>query len=104
MEKNFNENTGANLILTERLEQINKHNYKIEDDLKHENGELLQFAKYLIEANDSNFPKGFTKDYVKKMHFKSRIEQLSIAGAFIAAEIDRRIFLINNNQLDEKFR
>jgi len=81
--------TGVELIAQERQEQIEKHGFGAENDDKYEDGELLRFANYLISADSSYFPKGFNEDYVHQRFSKPRIQQLQIAGALIAAEIDR---------------
>lgn len=81
---------GIDLIKEERIEQIEKHGYNPDYDNKHHSdGELLRFAIYLIQSNNDNFPKGFTEDHVLQFFLKSRIKQLTVAGALIAAEIDR---------------
>jgi hypothetical protein len=83
--------TGIELIAKERQEQIEKHGHTLENDDKLVNGELLKFARYLISSDGEYFPpiNRWHKDFVYQMFLKPRIEQLQIAGAFIAAEIDR---------------
>jgi hypothetical protein len=81
--------TGIELITQERHEQIEKHGFTAEHDDLLPRGQLLRFASYLISSDNSYMPKSWDVDYIKSMHLKPRIQQLQIAGAFIAAEIDR---------------
>jgi hypothetical protein len=84
--------TGIELIAKERKEQIEKHGWDSENDSLHRDGELVLAAKYAIKPYDdlkgircySNW-EGFTE----KVKEKQKIERLAIAGALIAAEIDR---------------
>lgn len=84
--------TGIELIAKEREEQLGKHNFDKEWDSLHVDGELLDFAVSIIEQDVDKYPWNPTLFvHIKR---KDRIEQLSIAGALIAAEIDR----LNNNE------
>jgi hypothetical protein len=93
---------GASLIKGEREEQLNKHHYSVERDKEiYPDSQLLYLAKYLMSDRLSKerdelsrkifgreawqFPPGFQM----KLDKKSKIEQLVVAGALIAAEIDR---------------
>lgn len=80
---------GIELIAKERQEQIEKHQFTIEHDSKFKDGELIVFANYLLLSNEDKIPKEFNQDMVRQIHCKPYIQQLSIAGALIAAEIDR---------------
>lgn len=88
------EQTGAELIALERQEQIEKHERTVELDVKNNNtGELLVGAKALMgrypEHIPDRFPAKWNREICVKMANKPTVERLVIAGAFIAAEIDR---------------
>jgi hypothetical protein len=83
---------GAELIAKERKEQIEKHGYTVAGD-KENNGDLqLQDAAVrLIAGGDQGVPYGWNESIWRNMLIKPLIERLQIAGAFLAAEIDRII-------------
>lgn len=94
--------SGAELIAEERLEQIEKHGYTVESDQKYTDKQLLALAFFCIFAADKEgeFTSvalkadmikewGFEAEFFDKISSKTAIEKLAIAGAFIAAEIDR---------------
>lgn len=86
--------TGIELIAKERQEQIDKHGRTIISDVfENRDGDLATGARALIETFDFPFLDGFPvrwgKDSCEKMANKSYKERLIIAGALIAAEIDR---------------
>lgn len=81
--------TGIELITKEREEQIEKHGFDAEIDKFYLDNELIKAALYAINPKQFEFPFEWDKCYRDKIRFKSRIEQLKVAGAFIAAEIDR---------------
>jgi hypothetical protein len=86
-------NTGIELIALERAEQINKHNRTVEGDVMNNNERQLKMAATaLLANNESWFPTDWGTKARKKMFDKSYKERLVIAGALIAAELDR----INN--------
>lgn len=115
--------TGIELIAEERKEQIEKHNRSIEKDIEL-NGDyqLLNGASLLLhkwpegrppkkgkhpnEAEDDSLddvfrmlvPAGWDKNIWYKMFDKPYKERLIIAGALIAAEIDR----INSKPIKEE--
>jgi hypothetical protein len=90
--------TGVELIAIERQEQIEKHGYDrqfVEDHPEYyQGGELAFVAEMLLaseheEGIDPNiYPEGWEED-CDRMLAKSYIDRLIIAGALIAAEIDR---------------
>lgn len=81
--------TGAELIANERQEQIIKHDRSVERDIKENpNKELIQGAIALLDEV-SEFPEHWDKTIVKRMENKDYKDRLIIAGALIAAEIDR---------------
>lgn len=87
---------GIRLINQERQEQINKHGRTVEYDIKvNDNGQLIDASIQLlsVEYNEGwdsyNTPDGWDKELMAKMIGKPLKERLVIAGALIAAEIDR---------------
>lgn len=81
--------TGIELIAQERQEQLEKHGFAIESDKQYENGELLCAAFYAVTCDPQYSQVGwelFEEKIEEKYH---EIDRLSIAGALIAAEIDR---------------
>jgi hypothetical protein len=82
--------TGIELITNERLEQKVKHGHSIRNDFENNmDGELAQAAAALLEGNISWMPENWDHDICKKMVEKPFEQRLVIAGALIAAEIDR---------------
>ena len=84
--------TGIELIAAERQEQIEKHERSIDRDVKENpNRELRDGALVLLYDHPSNLhiPNGWNRPIMYKMINKSYRERLIIAGALIAAEIDR---------------
>jgi hypothetical protein len=86
--------TGVELIAIERQEQLEKHNRSIDQDVVQNNsGQLVAGAIALIRTDHKGFwdemPVKWDEDICKKMSRKSYKNRLIIAGALIAAEIDR---------------
>lgn len=86
--------TGIELIAIERQEQIEKHGRTIENDVKtNSNSQLMQGAVALLSNNGNaeygNMPSKWDDGLCEYMCLKSYKERLIIAGALIAAEIDR---------------
>lgn len=93
--------TGIELIAKEREEQLTKHGRTVEDDKKHNSEyQLMDAATTLAEYPDENAadyikfvkdlpPGGWETETWNKMAEKSYKERLIIAGALLAAEIDR---------------
>ena len=86
--------TGIELIAEERQEQIEKHGRSIERDVKENDNYQLSNAAGLLALIDNNdvrllCPKGWNELHWKRMCDKSYEQRLIIAGALIAAEIDR---------------
>ncbi len=88
--------TGIEMISAERVEQIEKHGFNDAHDLGpgHSNGELVAAAVYLLAGVPRGsklgaYPITWKRTYKKKFDEKNRIERLVIAGALIAAELDR---------------
>jgi len=91
--------TGIELIAQERERQITYSGYTAEHDDKHDKGELASAACYFawpIELGISHrqivasdlYPWNWSEGHADR-EYKPRIRQLAIAGALIAAEIDR---------------
>lgn len=88
---------GIELISKERLEQLEKHEVSINNDFQfNNNGQLLKAAQRLIVDDkplrtviSENPPPNWNKHIWRKMTAKPYKERLIIAGALIAAEIDR---------------
>jgi hypothetical protein len=86
------ENTGVELISHERFEQIVKHQRKIRDDFEiNGNRELITVAVILMDDSKSidNCPIHWNREIFEKMFNKPYKDRLIIAGALIAAELDR---------------
>jgi len=80
---------GCQIICEERWEEIFKHGWNLERDQDYANEELLKAALFCIDQKRFEFPWGWMESYRTKILYKSRIDQLKVAGALIAAEIDR---------------
>lgn len=89
--------TGAELILQERLEQLNKHNISVASDITYNTKDELTYAAIaLISKGRLNIrlekwrcPPSWNKDKWEHMMMKPYEERLILAGAFLAAEYDR---------------
>lgn len=90
--------TGVDLISNERIEQVIKHGRTTKHDLRY-NAEfqLADAAHYLLIHNEhtrlSLIPSGWEKNIWVKMAVKSYSDRLIIAGALIAAELDRLTYV-----------
>lgn len=92
--------TGIELINDERNEQIDKHGYSLENDANEYKSEELRIVAIRVLTIQDDVPKKIghytarnidcgwadVEDYICKKSYK---ERLIIAGALIAAEIDR---------------
>jgi len=93
--------TGIELIAKERQEQIEKHGYNIDHDMYQFNicpvSPLRQAAIAAIgEGLESRaWPDGWSEDRINHIKNKSYKDRLIIAGALLAAEIDRIEFIEN---------
>lgn len=93
--------SGIDLIAEERMEQLTKHNRSIEDDVKFNTNYQLSYAASLLALeelfiNKMTCPLNWDNELWKKMNNKTHKERLIIAGALIAAEIDRLNYIENN--------
>ena len=92
--------TGVELIAKERQEQIEKHGFTEQYQKDHleyySDGQLIDAAHYAITLKGwpQDWPKGYYRDKIVAKSYKDR---LIIAGALIAAEIDR----LNYNKNDK---
>lgn len=79
-------NDGVQLIEKERQEQIHKHGYSLVHDDQYTKGQLIDAAVFALTLN--GWPKGWgSSRVIGKKAYKERVV---IAGAFLAAELDRR--------------
>lgn len=90
--------TGVDLILVERKEQLTKHKRTLQADREFNDvGQLSVAAGILsqkfIPENLPLIPKNWNASIWQKMISKPYKERLIIAGALIAAEIDRVQFI-----------
>ncbi len=85
--------TGIELIAEERREQIEKHGRTIESDVRfNSHGELADAAVATLDYDSgysSIFPLKWDEKIVDHIKNKSFFDRLIIAGALIAAELDR---------------
>lgn len=88
--------TGIDLITEERIEQFEKHHRSIEDDCRYNTKGQLSVAAGILAQKDipesvkeNLVPLGWEGELWNKMINKPYKERLIIAGALIAAEIDR---------------
>ncbi len=80
--------TGIEQIADERKEQIKKHGFTVEKDVKKRKDQSLLDIVTCIIREDKTWIGKDLKLY-EKIKRKSYPEQLVISGALIAAEIDR---------------
>lgn len=92
--------TGIELIAIERKEQIEKHGRTVDKDCLYNAVNQLSYAASILCSEDwvcneeldiieDHCPAGWDEAIWKNMVKKSHKERLIIAGALIAAEIDR---------------
>lgn len=90
--------SGIELIAIERQEQIEKHGFSLEKDKDYYLADELEgAAKFALTLDDTFYPKSWGDWWRARMVAKGasllpkdfKIERLKIAGALIAAEIDR---------------
>lgn len=94
---------GAELIVAERMKQIHKHGRTKAYDYNNNEEGQLQFAAHSLLAHElyeqaevyDNLPRGWDEEHWCRMCNKSNKERLIIAGALIAAELDRVSFTEN---------
>lgn len=85
--------TGVELIAQERLEQKVKHGRTVKHDAEiNQFGELREAAVALIQGDIEDMPAEWDQTICNYMMRKPLKERLVIAGALIAAELDRLNF------------
>jgi len=94
---------GIDLITKEREEQILKHGFTRAHDNEHVDEELLKAAIFILTENWDWFPaKTWKIEWGARFLDKGKLEKLAVAGALVAAEIDRLIEIsIANNTLSQ---
>ena len=80
--------TGIQLITEERQEQIEKHGWTSKHDDQHKASELISASLFVITLQDQFKQYGF-EEFERRMWDKTQTERYTVAGALIAAEIDR---------------
>lgn len=89
--------TGVDLIQQEREEQFTKHKRTIDTDvLQNNRGQLGTAASLLAQPtrpHQHECPLGWYPGLWQHMRIKPYFERLQIAGALIAAELDRQIYI-----------
>jgi len=88
------EKSGVDRIAAERTEQQEKHGFSIEFDVSINKNEMLSMAAQgILHRGVYNrlaaCPANWNKERWNKMCYKSYEERLVLAGAWIAAELDR---------------
>lgn len=82
--------TGIELIAQERLEHKVKHHKSIKSDYQlYPDYELSTLAQAVIDGNLDKAPDCFSGKWLELLMRKSYPDRLIVAGALIAAEIDR---------------
>lgn len=81
--------TGIELIAQERQEQIEKHGWDVSHDASYGHNELVKASLFAINPEQFEWPFYWQEKFRGKIQRKTKIERLAVAGAFIAAEIDR---------------
>ena len=90
--------TGIGLIANERQEHFTKHQQTIKDDARVNNeAQLLDAAKKIL-SSDEVPPKNWDKVRWAYMITKPLNERIVIAASFLAAELDRLIYLSIRNK------
>jgi hypothetical protein len=92
--------TGIELVAQERQEQIEKHGRTVEKDAELNDEEQMRVAALELLKREPKFehrPFGWDKAIWARMIIKPYKERLIIAGALVAAEIDRLQALENGN-------
>lgn len=83
---------GAILIHAERIEQVKKHGYSEDHDKGNSGDELRLAAIAILHRQEVYWPKWWSRDVFAHILEKPYEEQLVIAGALLAAEVDRKLY------------
>lgn len=78
---------GIDYIRAERQKQLRK--YENAEDDRHTNGQLVKAAIYALTQDNDIYPDDWTFTFKNSIKDREQVDRLSIAGALIAAEIDR---------------
>lgn len=81
--------TGAELITKERIEQIQKHGFGPTRDDQYTRFELQLAAKAILNNEQDEWPDGFDPQVFQHIMRKPMLDQVVIAAALLAAEVDR---------------
>ena len=99
---------GVELIATERSEQLEKHEISVQYDVNTNDCAQLSWAAMMLLAVDFeegidpvSFPPGWSEHECEKMINKNYFDRLVIAGALIAAELDR-LLSISKSEPNER--
>lgn len=86
--------TGAELILRERWEQLNKHKFNTQRDAElYKDDQLRRAALWILTDDEAYWPRDWSFEWKRKFMEKSEIEKRVIAAAFLAADVDRIQYL-----------
>ena len=98
---------GVYYIGVERSKQKNKHGFTGEHSADHPewyaDGQLVEAAQFLLQKGPSGkfyFPKNWDQEWFSKLCEKPFRKRLEIAGALLAAELDR--FLVLEERAEAK--
>ena len=80
---------GADLIIAERNEQLQKHGYDATHDDALVNDELVDAAIALLTEDPVRWPEGLDRKVFNNASEKDTVGRFAVAGAFMAAELDR---------------
>lgn len=99
---------GLGIIVSERLEQIDNYGFTGEHHANHpewyDKGQLIDAASRLAFKDIEEIhgieepPTGWDFDWWNRLVDKPHVERLGIAGALLAAEIDRLKYLEENEK------
>ena len=99
----FPKATGIDLIASERKEQIETHGYSVEGDVENNPWQLRFAINQLVreEGLNKTWPAGWSMAGWEKLISKPYKDRLVIAGALIAAELDR-MMLVEEKEKEAK--
>lgn len=86
VEKHFG--TGCRAVCKERYEQIHKHGFDQDWDMKYKGDELVQCAMFCIDPNKHPWPDDFSETIREKILQKNYPQRLKISAALLTARID----------------
>ena len=82
--------TGIEFIARERAEQLEKHGITTAMDVENYTKDELRYAAiFCLTLHEDWWPKNWDEDIRYRVERKTMIERESIAGALLAADIDR---------------